>query len=180
MICGKLEACVERTIKGHLPGECDNRKENCIEFSDTRMHAKCEEKKKKYVLENTMGKHIVSYRMDGEIVHVDAKVQEGVAKCDYLYVIDTDKPTAVLTELKGVDVAKAIQQIDSTLMLFSGFFRKCSKVYGRIIVASAVPKFNASPAYVKLQNKLRNSYRGNLKVASIQLIERDTDLPVVK
>ena len=110
MICGKLEACVERTVKGHLPDKCDNRKENCIEFSDTRMHAKCEEKKKKYVLENTMGKHIVSYRMDGGIVHVDAKVQEGVAKCDYLYVIDTDKPTAVLTELKGVDVAKAIQQ----------------------------------------------------------------------
>ena len=48
MICGKLEACVERAIKGHLPDECDNRKENCIEFSDTRMHAKCEEKKKKY------------------------------------------------------------------------------------------------------------------------------------
>ena len=48
MICGKLEACVERTVKGHLPDKCDNRKENCIEFSDTRMHAKCEEKKKKY------------------------------------------------------------------------------------------------------------------------------------
>ena len=132
MICGKLEACVKRTIKGQSPDECDNREENCIEFSDTRMHVKCEEKKKKYVLENTMGKHIVCYRMDGGIVHVDAKVPEGVAKCDYLYVIDTDKPTAVLTELKGVDVAKAIQQIDSTLILFSGFFGKCSKVYGRI------------------------------------------------
>ena len=103
-----------------------------------------------------------------------------MAKCDYLYVFDTDKPTAVLTELKGVDVAKAIQQIDSTLILFNGFFRKCSNVYGRIVVASAVPKLNASPAYVKLQNKLKNSYRGNLKVASRQMVERDTELPIVK
>lgn len=180
MICGKLERCVMRTIKGQSPDECDNQKENCIEFSDTRLYVKCEEKKKKYILENTMGNHVVSYRMDGGIVHVDAKVPEGVAKCDYLYVIDTDKPMAVLTELKGVDVARAIQQIDSTLMLFSGFFRKCSNVYGRIVVASAVPKLNASPAYVKLQNKLRNLYRGNLKVASLQLAERDTELHVVK
>ena len=180
MICGKLERCVKRTIKGQLPDECDNQKENCIEFSDTRLYVKCEEKKKKYILENTMGNHVVSYRMDGGIVHVDAKVPEGVAKCDYLYVIDTDKPTAVLTELKGVDVAKAIQQIDSTLILFNGFFRKCSNVYGRIVVASTVPKLNASPAYVKLQNKLRNSYRGNLKVASRQMVEKDTELPVAK
>lgn len=180
MICGKLERCVKRTIKGQLPDECDNQKENCIEFSGTRIYVKCEEKKKKYILENTMGKHIVSYRMDGGIVHVDAKVPEGVAKCDYLYVIDNNRPTAVLAELKGVDVARAIQQINNTLMLFNEFFRKCSNVYGRIVVTSAVPKLNASPAYVKLQNKLRNSYRGNLKVASRQMVEKDTELSVVK
>ena len=66
------------------------------------------------------------------------------------------------------------------MILFNGFFRKCSNVYGRIVVASAVPKLNASPAYVKLQNKLRNSYRGNLKVASRQMVERDAELPIVK
>ena len=45
MICDKLEACVKRTVKGKSPDECDNRKENCIESSDTRMYVKCEEKK---------------------------------------------------------------------------------------------------------------------------------------
>lgn len=44
MICGKLEACVKGTIKRQTPDRCDNRKEYCIEFSDTRMHVKCEEK----------------------------------------------------------------------------------------------------------------------------------------
>ena len=180
MICEKLEACVERTTKGHLPEKCDNKRETCIEFSDTRLHVKCEEKKKKYILENTRRKQIVCYRMDGGIIRVDSKVPEGVEKCDYLYIIDDDNPVAVLTELKGVDVSKAIRQINSTLILFKSFFRKCSNVYGRIVVASAVPRLNASPAYVKLQNELRKSYKGNLKVAERQLLEKDTELSGTK
>lgn len=98
MICSKLEACVKRTTKGKVPDKCDNEMQKCIDFSDTRTHTKCEEKKKKYVLENTMGKHIVSYRMDGGIVFADANVPDGVAKWDYLYVIDGENSMAILTE----------------------------------------------------------------------------------
>lgn len=176
MICRKLELCTEKTLKGNLLDVCDNKQKSCIKSSDTRPEVKCEEKKKKYILVNTRKKHIVSYKMDGGIVCVDATVPEGIAKCDYLCVIEGDKPTAVLVELKGVDVTKAIQQIDSSLTLFKGFFGKCLNVYGRIILVAATPKLNARPAYVKLQNRLRNSYNGDLKVACRQLREKDTEL----
>lgn len=121
MICRNLEACVETTTKGKKPDRCDNRKEECIVSSDNRQSVKCEEKKKKYILNKTRERHIVSYKMDGGIVYMDAAVPEQTAKCDYLYVIDGEKPTAVLIELKGVDVKKAMAQIENTLKLFPHF-----------------------------------------------------------
>ena len=51
-------------------------------------------------------------------------------------VVEGERPAAILVELKGVDVRKAMGQIDSTLMLFPKFFRSCSNVYGRIVVSS--------------------------------------------
>ena len=53
MICGNLEKCIARTIKGEEPENCNNRKDECIESSDERSSVKCEEKKKRYILNNT-------------------------------------------------------------------------------------------------------------------------------
>lgn len=58
MICGNLEKCIARTIKGEEPENCSNRKDECIESSDERSSVKCEEKKKRYILNNTRKKHI--------------------------------------------------------------------------------------------------------------------------
>lgn len=174
MICQNLEACVKQTIVGELSYTCDNGKANCINSSDTRLYIKCEERKKKYTLVNSERKKVTSYHMDGGIV------TDVVSKCDYLYAIEGQKPIVILIELKGVDVLKAMTQIDNTLTLFKSFFDNCSNVYGRIVVASAVPKLNANPIYVKLYKKLAKSYKGNLKVGSIQFIEKDTELSTTK
>lgn len=176
MICKKLVSCVEKTVKGQISDQCDNVQEMCVISSDDRLYVRCEEKKKKYTLVNTQKRRVVSYRMDGGIVYMDADVPEQTARCDYLYVISGGKPRAVLTELKGVDVKKAMKQINNTLDLFDDFFQKCSNVYGRIIVTSSIPRLRATSEYVKLQKKLENSYKGNLKIGERQLAEKDIEL----
>lgn len=180
MICRKLASCAEKSVKGQIPDKCDNDRGTCVVSCDDRLYVKCEEKKKKYTLVNTQKKTIVSYKMDGGIVYMDVAVPEQTARCDYLYVINGEKPTVVLTELKGVDVRKAMNQINSTLDLFDSFFRKCSKIYGRIVVSSSIPKIRATPEHVKLQKKLKDSYGGNLKIGELKMEEKDVELDKIK
>ena len=54
MICKKLEECINGELQSNSLERCDNKnKMNCIESSDRRSAVKCEENKKRYVLENT-------------------------------------------------------------------------------------------------------------------------------
>ena len=54
MICRKLEQCINGELKSNSLEKCDNKNRmNCIESSDRRSAVKCEENKKRYVLENT-------------------------------------------------------------------------------------------------------------------------------
>lgn len=66
---------------------------------------KCEERGKKYVLENTQKNHVVLYKIDGGVVVQDKTVPQGICKCDYLFTINGTEKEAIVTELKGVDVA---------------------------------------------------------------------------
>ena len=54
MICKKLEECINGELQNNSLEKCDNKNRmNCIESSDRRSAVKCEENKKRYVLENT-------------------------------------------------------------------------------------------------------------------------------
>jgi len=54
MICRKLEECINGELQSNSLEKCDNKNRmNCIESSDRRSAVKCEENKKRYVLENT-------------------------------------------------------------------------------------------------------------------------------
>ena len=54
MICRKLEECINGELQSNSLERCDNKNRmNCIESSDRRSAVKCEENKKRYVLENT-------------------------------------------------------------------------------------------------------------------------------
>lgn len=176
MICEKLEKCLEEQIHKELVSECVNKENECIEVSDCRSNVKCEERGKKYVLENTQKNHVVLYKIDGGVVVQDKTVPQGICKCDYLFTINGKKKEAIITELKGVDVAHSLKQIDGTLTLFKDFFSKFSHVYGRIIVSSSAPDIKANPNYVNLYKKLQNKYKGNLKVEKIKFSEKDVEL----
>ncbi len=177
MICNKLGVCVDEILSGKTPVKCNNNMKQCIASSDRRSEIKCEEKKKKYILENSMKNHVISFRMDGGIIVVDASVPENLNKCDYLFIVHSQEKTAILIELKGVDVSKALKQIQDTLKLYKEFWKTLEHVYGRVIVVSSTPDLKASPGYVNLAKTLRKTYHGNIKIAKQQLKEKDIDLP---
>lgn len=176
MICENIEECLDKQIEGQSIKVCVNNKAECIEVSDCRSKVKCEERKKKYILENTQKNHVILYKIDGGVILEDKTVPSEVCKCDYLFVINGEECDAILTELKGVDVAHSLKQIDGTLVRFKKFFSRFSHVYVRIIVRASTPNIKASPNYVNLVRKIRNSYCGNLKIAEMQLSEKDINL----
>lgn len=155
---------------------CSNKQAICIETSDKRTKVKCEERKKKYILENTMKNYVILYKMDSGIILDDKSVPQETCKCDYLFAINSMERIAVLVELKGVDVPHSLKQIDGTLSQFKDFFSSFEHVYGRVIVASSTPNIKASPAYVNLVKRFRNTYGGNLSIAERQLEEKDIEL----
>lgn len=177
MICDKLRTCMNEQFAGRKISTCiNNNCEICVESSDRRSKVKCEERNKKYVLENTERNHIISYKMDGGIVVDDKTLQKDTRKCDYMYLIDGKKQYAILVELKGVDVAHALRQIHGTLILYQDFFGGLSQVYGRVVVASSTPNLKASPGYVNLSRFIRRAYNGNIKIKEKIFVEKDTEL----
>ncbi len=137
---------------------CCNDRNQCIKSSDRRSEVKCEEKGKKYILLNTEKNYVISYKMDGGIIVVDKTVPEGTGKCDYMYVVSGAEKRIILTELKGAYVSKAIKQLNDTIKIYGNFFNSASRVYGRIIVSSSVPRLNATSEYMKLSLLLRRNY----------------------
>ena len=176
MICNNLKKCIDKQLSKDTLRECDNRKDDCIDSTDTRSSVKCEERGKKYIYENIKKKHVILYKMDGGVVVEDKFVPKNTNKCDYLYVINDTELTAVLTELKGVNVPKSLEQIKGTLLLYKNVFKDFGHVYARIIVTSSTPNLKASPTYINLQKTLRQTYNGNIKISERQLFEKDSDL----
>ncbi|MBO5472315.1 MAG: hypothetical protein J6A08_00760 [Lachnospiraceae bacterium] len=176
MVCDQLSSCIEQEIVGNMNHLCvNNNRDRCVKAADRRSKIQCEEKHKKYVLDNTLNNLVLSYKVDNGVIVTDGKVQEGTKKCDYLYIICEQERKAILIELKGVDVSKALKQMHATLLLFQDVFDKCTKVYGRIVVTSAFPNMNARPEYVNLVRILKK-YHGNLRIVERQLIEKDIQL----
>ncbi|WP_419066278.1 hypothetical protein [Hominenteromicrobium sp.] len=65
------------------------------------------------------------------------------------------EPIAILIELKGTDIKRAIEQIKNTLVLFSHAFDKCNKVYGRIVFSGGTPNIQNIPAFMSLQREFK-------------------------
>lgn len=162
MICNNTENCFFQLLNSSSGIAC-KRKALCLHFCDTRAAAVCKEKGKTYRLLNGNRQYkILSLHIDGGVIVTDAATPRNVSKCDYLYLIDSNpSPVAILIELKGTDIKKAIEQIRNTLNLFDSTFSKCSKVYGRIVYAGGTPNIQNVPSYMSLQREFKRK-RGNL------------------
>lgn len=180
MKCNQLLECAKKEFAKETIENCTNHNhKECIESSDNRSNVSCVERKKKYILKNTKKIHIISYKMDGGIIVLDKNVPEKICKCDYLFLVESLKKSAILIELKGVNVLHAIKQIEGTLKTFKDFFETFYHIYVRIVVTSSVPNLKATPDYVNLSKKIRHSFSGNIKIKEKEFLEKDTDLDMM-
>jgi len=159
MICNEFltNNCTPSCTKNH----------KCIKSYDNRKYITCEEKRKKYILENVRSVNIANYHIDGGVVQNDDE-----KKCDFLIYVEDDK-NIILVELKGTEFSTALKQLYNTVNLFSQQFNG-NKIYARI-VGKEVPKIANSPDAVKLI-KLLKKHGGNLKSNSDILSEKETQL----
>ncbi|MBQ3657215.1 MAG: hypothetical protein II956_10300 [Bacteroidales bacterium] len=92
-----------------------------------------------YILENQSEKEIVVYKIDKNLIK---SLKKGHLKCDYG--IYTEDDILFLIELKGSDIAHAIEQIISTIkILIEQRHIKINRVNARI-VGSKVPNVRSS------------------------------------
>lgn len=171
MICNKLKECYE-AVKASSDLKCiSTNKKLCVCFSDYRPFAKCEENRKKYIIHNVDKDLVTLYKVDGGMIIVDKTVPLDQSKCDFLFCVEKkQRSIAILIELKGTDVRKALKQVDATYDLYKDFFEGFSDVQCRIIVTNSTPKIYATPAYVSVQRKLKRK-NGGIVIQEKELTE---------
>lgn len=170
MKCNSLKSCCENHFKPNQPFDCDNNR-NCVAVDDRRKIVMCSEKKKVYYYHNTEQNRVLLHHIDGGVVD-----DLSISKCDYM--LSIRKPSGIiarLIELKGVDVAHAMEQISSTLYQFDEYFSSCQNVSGRIVASQCVPNIMATPRAIKLKREL-SKYHGDLVVTTMKMDEKDTGL----
>jgi len=185
MNCNNLEKCIIDNLNSNAINDCQGNSNVCIKSSDKRTYVKCEENRKIYNYKNISKKHIISYKIDGGVIQQSSADTEGQARCDYLYIINNmggkintiqNSVDAILIELKGVNIGKAIKQIEATLNLFKNVFDKCEHVYGRVVMQSGFgPMLYTTPDYVRVRKKIEK-YNGNLKFKEIKYDDDETML----
>lgn len=182
MICRQVYECYEAKKGKSVSYKCCNDKDDCIVYYDSRTNAKCEENGKTYNLVNSFGYNVALFRVDGGLIVVDKTVSSGTEKCDYMYCLNSggEDKTIILTELKGVDIRKAVKQLLSTLEIYGEFIANFGGIYCRAVVGSSVPQIKADPNYVKLYKKLEalkgKAKAGNIKIQKTPFVEKYEEL----
>jgi len=122
----------------------------CNELSSNKIIA-VSEKGRKFTIENNSKHNINKVTVDG------CYITSG-KRCDYLFELlpNENVETVFYVELKGKDIAKAIEQLEATVKICATIHKgleKCS-----FIVASRVPKSGTSTQIFKKEFKKRNKH----------------------
>lgn len=126
--------------------------QNCT-VNTTNQKIVVKENKSTFCILNTNGNQIEKIQVDGCLL--DNRVE----KCDWLFFVPHSNQ-ALYVELKGSDISKAGQQLESTIMATANRFENCIK--NCYVTTSKVPKYG-SPVQ-KLQIMLKRKYGATLKV----------------
>lgn len=166
MICRQLENCIRDT------NETCEREKQCIAFTDDRPIVKCEERRKKYNLENDVdGVRVRKYTMDKGIVQNEA----GFDACDNLLAVYGEEiPKLIFVELKGSDYKHAVEQLYGTIRHFIPELKK-HHIYARIVHTQGIPRIGNSGIQVDLERAVRNR-GGNLKAREWNLQEKLSEI----
>ncbi len=144
---------------------CDNFRQNKHSQCNNNRVVVAEENRMKYILENNNRKEICKIKVD------DGYIQnETIKKCDYLFLNCQDN-IALFIELKGSDLFKAINQINTSIDYFIDNLTDFS-INARIVLTKVnVPNLENNPKYLKFIKKLKR-YNGNLIKRTRQINEK--------
>lgn len=109
----------------------------------------CEENGMKYIAYNVNDSSIFKYQIDGTIVQDNTN-----KRCDYLVENETKK-AVYLVELKGCDVSKACEQIESTIIHFSHLLNSYNK-HSRIVCSRVATSYINDSHYRSLKRKCQD------------------------
>lgn len=152
-------------------GNIQNQK-RCIKFLDNRSKPKCEENGKSYILDQSQvypRYEVMELRIDKGVIS-EPEASTGI-KCDFALLVRDDyveqkrKGTAILVELKGVEIRHALKQLLATLgqKELQALWDEHARVFGRIICKESVPRIRSTEVYADaLEAFLRRN--GNLKI----------------
>ncbi len=145
-----------------MSSSCDG---DCLISFDDRKNISISENRKKYLLHNDLRNNMAVFHVDGAMVQ-----DKNTIKCDNL-VLDTIGMKAIFVELKGTDLAHALQQINQTIDMMKEDIHNCNK-YARIVTSNRtnVPNIRANPEYIKLYKKANVKVSANLieeKISSL-------------
>lgn len=146
MECNRKVCFKELIDKTPIRSSSCNR--DCLISFDDRKNISISENRKKYLLHNDLSNYIAVFHVDGAMVQDNDKI-----KCDNL-LIDATGMKAIFVELKGTDLAHALQQINQTIDMMRDDISDCTK-YARIVTSNRtnVPNIRANPEYIKLYKK---------------------------
>lgn len=93
--------------------------------------ATCEENKKKFTLNNATG--FVKVQIDGGVLSLNDKA----TRCDFLLFkeVKLKRLIEIFVELKGIDVLKALEQLEGSIQMFA----KSSNQYAMVVVTKMIP-----------------------------------------
>lgn len=146
MECNRKVCFKELIDKTPIRSSSCNR--DCLISFDDRKNISISENRKKYLLHNDLSNYIAVFHVDGAMVQDNDKIN-----CDNL-LIDATGMKAIFVELKGTDLAHALQQINQTIDMMRDDISDCTK-YARIVTSNRtnVPNIRANPEYIKLYKK---------------------------
>ena len=134
-----------------------------VEFLRDRL-IPVEEKAKKYTLDNTEEECIAKIKVDKGLLNTASG-----KKADYL-LIRCEHDIAYFVELKGCDVAKACEQILSTIDLLQNIVGSAQSINARIVCSRvSTPDIRSTP-YIRLEKKKKKK-NGTLLVRTRQYSE---------
>ncbi len=144
MECNRYN-CFSELRQNKSTVKCDRQ---CLKTFDSRKHISLSENKKKYLLHNVSEDLMAVFHVDGGMIK-----SNDILKCDNL-ILDVSSMKAIFIELKGTDLAHALEQVNATIDLLSGDISGYSKC-ARIVTSNRtnVPNIKANPKYVRLHKK---------------------------
>ena len=99
--------------------------------------ATCEENKKKFTLNNATG--FVKVQIDGGVLSLNDKA----TRCDFLLFKEENlkRLIEIFVELKGIDVLKALEQLEGSIQMFAKSSNKYAMaVVTKMIVTTAIQR----------------------------------------